>query len=123
MTHALLPLKDLVRAKTRLAGMLAPFERRALAQAMVEDVLAVLSTHSALEGTLLVSDDAGADLLARKYKVDLLVESALPVRGLNRVLAAGCEYLAVRGVEDVVIVHSDLQIGRASCRERVCHRV
>ncbi|MEE4660035.1 MAG: 2-phospho-L-lactate guanylyltransferase [Halieaceae bacterium] len=110
MTHALLPLKDLVRAKTRLAGILAPFERRALAQAMVEDVLAVLSSHSALEGTLLVSDDAGADLLARKYKVELLVESALPVTGLNQVLNAGCERLAMRGVEDVVIVHSDLPL-------------
>lgn len=110
MTYALLPLKDLVRAKTRLAGMLAPFERRALAQAMVEDVLAVLSSHSGLAGTLLVSDDVGGELLARKYKAELLAESALPVTGLNEVLRAGCQHLAVRGVEDVMIVHSDLPL-------------
>ena len=57
MTWALLPLKDLVRAKTRLAGLLAPSERRALAQAMVEDVLGALTACSQLEGVLLVTDD------------------------------------------------------------------
>lgn len=108
MMQALLPLKDLVRAKTRLAGILAPFERRALAQAMVEDVLTVLSRHPGLDGTLLLSDDSGADLLARKYDVSLLVESSLPVSGLNDCVSAGCQVLRERGTEHVMIVHSDL---------------
>ena len=43
MAQALVPLKDLVLAKTRLSGVLTSVERRALAQAMVEDVLDVLS--------------------------------------------------------------------------------
>ena len=34
MTQALVPLKDLVEAKSRLSGLLRPSERRALAQAM-----------------------------------------------------------------------------------------
>ncbi len=115
MMQALLPLKDLVRAKTRLAGILAPFERRALAQAMVEDVLSVLSEHPALDGTLLLSDDSGADLLARKYGVDVLVESSLPVSGLNNVVSAGCKVLHDRGTENIMIVHSDLpQINHAA---------
>ena len=42
MAQALVPLKDLVQAKSRLSGLLRPSERRALAQAMAEDVLAVL---------------------------------------------------------------------------------
>ena len=36
MTRALVPLKDLVEAKSRLSGLLRPSERRALAQAMAE---------------------------------------------------------------------------------------
>ena len=39
--QALVPLKDLVEAKSRLSGLLRPTERRSLAQAMVEDVLSV----------------------------------------------------------------------------------
>ena len=119
MIWALLPLKDLVQAKTRLAGILAPFERRALAQAMVEDVLSVLSSHSDIAGTLLVSDDAGADLLARKYQTDLLWESSLNVRGLNAVLEAGCEALQHRGVDHVAIVHCDLPLLTAASMTRL----
>ena len=36
MTQVLLPLKDLVKAKSRLSGLLSPSERRALAQAKSE---------------------------------------------------------------------------------------
>jgi len=60
MAQALVPLKDLVQAKSRLAGLLRPSERRALAQAMVEDVLSVLSRHKDIVRVTLVSDDPGA---------------------------------------------------------------
>lgn len=107
---ALLPLKDLVQAKTRLGGVLASHERRALAQAMAEDVLAALTSSSALAGVLLVSDDPGADMLAAKYGVDWLPESALEASGLNEVVTRGCEVLRERGVEQVMVVHSDLPL-------------
>ncbi len=110
MTWALLPLKDLVQAKSRLSGLLAPFERRALAQAMAEDVLAALAACPRLEGILLISDDPGADLLARKYAVELLPESTLAVTGLNPVVRAGCEHLRKRGAGSVMVVHSDLPL-------------
>ena len=70
MAHALVPLKDLVTAKTRLSGLLRPAERRALAQAMVEDVLTTLVEHRQIERVTLVSDDPGAGLLACKYDID-----------------------------------------------------
>ena len=55
MAQALVPLKDLVAAKSRLSGVLSPAERRSLAQAMVEDVLAlssapVILSHGGLKG-------------------------------------------------------------------------
>ena len=64
MAQALVPLKDLVQAKSRLAGLLRPSERRALAQAMAEDVLNVLANHVNVAGITLVSDDPGAGLPA-----------------------------------------------------------
>ena len=90
MTWALLPVKDLVKAKTRLAGVLAPHERRALAQAMVEDVLVALTGCGRLQGVLMVSDDPGAELLAYRYGVELMPEWRLGCRGLNAVIAAAC---------------------------------
>ena len=48
MLTALLPLKDLLLAKSRLAGLLHPSERCALTQAMAEDVLGVLASHAAV---------------------------------------------------------------------------
>jgi 2-phospho-L-lactate guanylyltransferase len=110
VTWAILPVKDLVRAKSRLAGVLAPHERRALAQAMVEDVLVALTGCGELQGVLMVSDDPGAELLAYRYGVELLPEADLGCRGLNSVIAAACQYLAERGVGSVMVVHSDIPL-------------
>ena len=113
MVWALLPVKDLVRAKTRLGGILAPHERRALAQAMVEDVLSVLVDVPGLEGIQLVSDDPGAELLAHKYAIDVISEVSLGCRGLNPVISATADYLQDRGVRDVMVMHCDLPLLQA----------
>ncbi len=110
MVWALLPLKDFVDAKQRLSGVLAPHERRRLFQAMVEDVLTVLSQHPAIEQTVIVSDDPSAGLLAERYKVEHLEESVLQARGLNGVIEAAAEHLAGRGIQSVLIVHGDLPL-------------
>ena len=82
MAQALVPLKCLVQAKTRMSGLLWPSERRVLALAMLEDVLAVVSRHPDIERVTLVSDDPVADLLVRKYAIDHVAERTLPCRGL-----------------------------------------
>ncbi|MFK8048246.1 MAG: 2-phospho-L-lactate guanylyltransferase [Halioglobus sp.] len=108
--HALLPLKDLVSAKTRLGGVLRPSERRALAQAMVEDVLQTLTSHPQVSRVTLVSDDPGADLLSCKYGIDFLDERTLNCRGLNPVLEKACDRLAT-GPEDItLILHGDIPL-------------
>jgi 2-phospho-L-lactate guanylyltransferase len=107
---ALLPMKDLVQAKSRLGGVLASHERRALAQAMAEDVLTALAGCDHLAGILLVSDDPGADMLAHKYGAEMLPEASLGVVGLNAILTAACELLSNRGTDVIAIVHSDLPL-------------
>lgn len=108
MVQALVPLKDLVQAKTRLAGLLTPSERRALAQAMLEDVLAVLAAHPEVAGITLLSDDPGAYLLAAQFGAAHWAESELGCRGLNAVVAsASARLLAQRG-QPVLLVHADL---------------
>ena len=91
MAQALIPLKDLVAAKTRLSGLLTSSERRSLAQAMVEDVLACLQAHPGIEGVTVVSDDPSAPHLAAGHGASYLDERSLDCQGLNPVLTAALE--------------------------------
>lgn len=118
MTQAIVPLKDLVQAKTRLAGLLDPSQRRALAQAMVEDVLAVLAAHPEITRTTLVSDDPGASLLAEKYAVDYVPETSLGCRGLNAVVQCATERLLLSQEGPVLVLHGDLpQLSQGDIRD------
>lgn len=111
MAQALLPLKDLVQAKTRLSGLLRPSERRALAQAMAEDVLAVLAQHEEIAQITLVSDDPSAELLARKYGTDCWSESSLACRGLNPLIQSASERLLASGEQQpLLVLHCDLPL-------------
>jgi 2-phospho-L-lactate guanylyltransferase len=110
MAQALVPLKDLVQAKTRLAGLLRPSERRALAQAMVEDVLAVLAGHPDIAHVTLLSDDPGAGMLARKYGADCWSERALACRGLNPLIERASARLLATGEEPLLVLHGDLPL-------------
>ena len=110
MAKALVPLKDLVQAKSRLAGLLTPSERRALAQAMVEDVLSVVAGHPRISGVTLVSDDPAAGLLASQYGIAHWPESALGCRGLNAVLAGASARLLADSDEPLVVLHGDLPL-------------
>lgn len=110
MAQALLPLKDMVQAKTRLGGLLRPSERRALAQAMAEDVLSVLAGHADVSRITLVSDDPGGDLLARKYGADCWSERSLACSGLNNLLQRASERLISSGNEPLLVMHCDLPL-------------
>jgi len=109
-TAALLPLKDFVNAKQRLAGALAPHERRALFHAMVEDVLAALTAAKNIDHVLVISDDPTAGLLAQHYGADFIAERDTGAVGLNAVIEAGVVRLAATGFSRVLIAHGDLPL-------------
>ncbi|WP_372782514.1 2-phospho-L-lactate guanylyltransferase [Litorivivens sp.] len=104
-----IPLKDFVKAKQRLSGFLSPSERRCLFQAMVEDVLDVLTQVSSLERIILLSDDPAATLLAEHYGIDCWSEKALGATGLNPVINAAVNSV-VGQVDAAMVVHGDLPL-------------
>ena len=106
--QALLPLKDLVDAKSRLSDFLRPAERRALAQAMVEDVLVVLAEHPLVSNVTLLSDDPSANMLAVKYGIAHRLESSLDCVGLNPIIERCCDLLSAQSNEPIVVLHGDL---------------
>ncbi len=108
--HAILPLKDLVAAKSRLGGLLSASERRALMQAMVEDVLTLLAAHSQVEAITLVSDDPGAGHLASACGARHLDERSLGCSGLNPVLEATVDQVIAEGDTRLMILHGDLPL-------------
>ena len=110
MTVALVPLKDLVQAKSRLGGVLCPSERRALAQAMVEDVLDQLGAHPAIRRVVLLSADPGAALLAARYHVEHWTDAELGGGDLNQLLGQACARLAAEGEAPLFVLHADLPL-------------
>ena len=107
---AILPLKDFVSAKQRLSGVLTAHERRELFQAMVEDVLTVLSQTAGVSDILIVSDDPVAAVLAQKYGAQVMAEERINSRGLNGAVDSAARVLERRGVSDVMIIHGDLPL-------------
>ena len=102
-----IPVKDFVNAKQRLSGVLSPSERRALSQAMVEDMLECLRQVGAIDGVLLVSDDPGAELLAYRYGARVIKEKGHS-RGLNAAVEQAARYLPSLGASHMLVLHGDL---------------
>ena len=107
-THALVPLKSLRQAKTRLGSVLHPEQRAALVEAMARDVLAVLAGHPAIDGVTLLSDDPAVRDIAREHGADFIAESELLVQGLNPVIAAGVTRLVEQGARRLLVSHGDI---------------
>lgn len=104
---ALVPLKQLERAKARLASVLAAHERRKLMLAMARDVLTALSRSKRLSGILLVSRAPEADALAPAFGTERFAES--PNANLSTALHEASDYLVAQlRASGAMIVPADL---------------
>jgi 2-phospho-L-lactate guanylyltransferase len=63
---AIVPVKPLAMAKTRLSGVLSPAERTALSAAMLSDVLEALRATPAIAATLVVTPDSAVAAAAER---------------------------------------------------------
>ena len=102
---AAVPVKDLVNAKQRLIPVLDPAERRALAHAMLQDVLTALG--AALPGSVcVVTTDPLVMDVARQYGAECLVERAN--RGHTEAVAFAQEVAASRGAGRFLTIPGDV---------------
>jgi len=69
-----IPMKDLANAKQRLVGALGAAERRALATAMLEDVLAAVAVAD-LDAVWVITADAGVSAIARRFGATVVAEA------------------------------------------------
>jgi 2-phospho-L-lactate guanylyltransferase len=107
MIHALIPVKPLHAAKTRLAAVLGAAERRELALAMLGDVLAAVHAAPAVAGVTVVSRDPAALALAAEYGARAMLDAAAD---LNGALEQGARHLSAAGVRALLVLPSDLPL-------------
>jgi 2-phospho-L-lactate guanylyltransferase len=103
----LIAAKQLEFAKTRLAPVLPPGERRALAEAMFRDVLAA-SLGAGAGHVAVVTSDAGLLAMARSAGA-LTIDEEFP-RGLNVAVALATSVLIANGARTVCTVLSDIPL-------------
>jgi 2-phospho-L-lactate/phosphoenolpyruvate guanylyltransferase len=106
------PVKDTSAAKQRLAPVFAPPLRRALALAMLEDVLAALTGVPGLAGQLLVTTDPAARLLAARYGAQCMDEGAAD--GHTGAVAAAARRLAREGCDSMLTLPGDIPLVTAA---------
>ena len=111
MRFILIAAKQLEFAKTRLAPVLPPGERRALAEAMFRDVLAASLAARAADQVAVVTSDAGLLAMARSAGA-IVIDEEFP-RGLNVAVALGTSELIARGARTICTVLSDIPLTAA----------
>jgi 2-phospho-L-lactate guanylyltransferase len=103
---ALVPVKRLDRAKSRLADVLEPVDRRQLARAMLTDVLTTLVRVEGLAGILVVTSDVEVAALATEHDAAVLADP--PETGFNEAVRHGMRWLDDRYHAGAVVVPGDI---------------
>ncbi|MGH7855755.1 MAG: 2-phospho-L-lactate guanylyltransferase [Candidatus Binatia bacterium] len=106
MRFAVLPMKPLALAKSRLATSLSDAERQAVSFAMFHDVLEALLRARRVDAVAVVTADRRLLDLAARMRVVTIDEGA--PRGLNAAAAIGTERCLVEGASSVVVMLADL---------------
>ena len=105
MTEIIIPIKNLSRAKQRLAGVLSPCDRAGLVLAMLEDLLSAASKVDGCRIWLIASDDVVFDI-GRSFDAHAIREPGS--RGYNEAVATG--FAAVTSGKSVAVLPGDLPL-------------
>jgi 2-phospho-L-lactate guanylyltransferase len=104
-TWALVPIRGLETAKTRLGGDLDAEERRDLVVEMLVRTLVATRDAHRIAGTIVVTMDPAAAGIARDHRAIGLVERA---PGLNGAISAARSVAVARGAGAVLVLPADL---------------
>ncbi len=108
---ALTPVKRLDAAKSRLAGVLGPGERRSLVLALLEHISGAVAGCPALAGWVVVTRDGEVAGLVGERGATVVWEAGST---LNEAVAQGCREAAARGADGVLVLPCDLPLIEAA---------
>ena len=106
-TVAVVPVKKLSEAKSRLAGVLSPEERSALALDLLRHVLDAIAASGVVDSVAVISPEPGALGLPPG-----VVRLAQARGGLNHVFYQGRAWAAAKGADALLAVLADLPLLR-----------
>lgn len=109
---AVIPVKELLGAKQRLAALLTPAERLALATTMLEEVLAALAATTRLAGIALVTRDPHATAIAGRHGWRVITEGARD--GHTGSVDAGRRILAAAGADGILTLPGDIPLATST---------
>ncbi|MCU1299956.1 MAG: 2-phospho-L-lactate guanylyltransferase [Candidatus Sulfotelmatobacter sp.] len=113
----LIPVKNLSRAKQRLASVLDQAARTELAQAMLHDVVAAVAAWSGRTAAALVTSDPFAVALARKYDLEIIPDPANP--GETGAIEMATRLCVERGIDRTLVIPADIPLIEASELEEI----
>ena len=119
MIWAIVPSKTLEQAKTRLASMLAPEERRALSLAMLRDVLTALLEARTIDRVAVVTQDNVVACTAYTLGASVLLDGG---KGHNAALEEAIVHCQRKEASAVLIVSADLPLLRSATIEQMVAR-
>lgn len=108
---AIVPVKPLNRAKSRLAALLSADVREQLAIAMLQNTIETLAQCKAISGILAISRDNRALVIARKHGARTVQESGAPA--LNSALERANQIITSWNAQAALILPADLPLLRA----------
>ncbi len=114
---AIVPVKPLRTAKSRLASVLTRDEREILSQRMLINTLELLREVKEIERTLVVSRDTKALSIARKYGARTVAENGAPE--LNNALVRATIVAQQYDISGVLIIPADLPLLRVDDVEKL----
>lgn len=107
---AIVPVKPLRTAKSRLSAVLTRDEREILSQQMLINTLDLLREVKEIERTLVVSRDTKALSIARKHGARTVTENGAPE--LNNALARATVVAQQYDISGVLVIPADLPLMR-----------
>lgn len=102
---AIIPVKQLDKAKTRLSSLLSNNERREFCLEMLEDVLVAVTTSKCSRWTVVASVDPMVLEVAKRFGVFSLMESRL---GLNQAVSEAIDWCVQNGAKSTLILPADI---------------
>lgn len=116
MICAIIPVKSLAVAKSRLSRMLTPPERRALVLAMLGDVLAALGAARGVDRIGVISADSAVLAQAARMGADALPDHT---PGLNAALTQMAVRYAAQGAQATLALPADVPLAAPEEIERM----
>jgi 2-phospho-L-lactate guanylyltransferase len=105
-TFAIVPVKSLLKSKTRLSNFFTLQERPLFTLAMIEDVLNALKS-SKVSKTVVVSSDSTVEGLVKDFGMTFLKENQ---EGLNQALNQATKWCVRNGAKLVLILPADVPL-------------